>query len=535
MPDTQAEQAYQAQVAQINSGASRLASAVIAPQMSGGEIITDSAARDESIRQAVAAGTVFDGAGESAAMITGTAANAIRQYREVYGEMPSAELMASMNATVENMLDSNSPNEHVRRAVLDSADGNGGMSSTEGILQRNRQVALVIPVQLMMITNDMVTHIPANYDKAEIFRINRVAGSTFGDLTEGDVIDTDFSGQYSSMDQRILIGSGDGTEVDFDLSMLTVKGKAMPFVKNKVRILVDRTPCGEDDGRGGIHGRFTDADGTMVTMTGTVNYATGIVAVRFSKAPKAGIEIHVIADISIEKDPSLIPTVDHEMLSYTLFPHEAALASSNSIQSQFAGRREFNIDIHGMQLGTARNLLAAEKDRKRLNDMYFYAKGEKTFSVKVPSGLSFRQHYESVQVVLLAISTELMNRTKRSGLVGMVAGTEASRILKSVGSPHMVYAPNYRQLPQPHYVGTVFGYKLKEDPQMANPWKVLCYAKGREHGDAGYVAGDAISAINYAHSVGRGLKHENTLYELAYRDLHPHNGRDWFMWLEFTQ
>ncbi|MFI3276917.1 MAG: hypothetical protein R3Y30_20995, partial [Vibrio sp.] len=118
MPDTQAEQAYQAQVAQINSGASRLASAVIAPQMSGGEIITDSAARDDSIRKAVAAGTVFDGAGESAAMITGTAANAIRQYREVYGEMPSAELMASMNATIENMLDSNSPNEHVRRAVL---------------------------------------------------------------------------------------------------------------------------------------------------------------------------------------------------------------------------------------------------------------------------------------------------------------------------------------------------------------------------------------------------------------------------------
>lgn len=532
MPDKQVEQAYQAQVAKINSGASILASAVISPQMDRGSIITDSAARDESIRQAViAGGTVFDAAGESAGMITATAANAIRQYRAVYNEMPSAELMASMNATIGNMLDPDSANEQVRQSVLDSA----GMSSSEGILQRNRQVALVIPTQLMMITNDMVTHIPANYDKAEIFRINRIAGSTFGDLTEGDVIDADFSGQYSSMDQRMLIGSGDGTKVDFDLDMSSAKGKAMPFVKGKVRVLVDRTPCGEDDTRGGIHGRFTDADNEMVTMTGTVNYATGIVAVRFSKAPKTGIEIHVIADISIEKDPTLIPTVDHEMVSYTLFPHESALASSNSIQSQFTGRREFNIDVHGMQLGTARNLLAADKDRKRLNDMYFYAKGEKSFSVKVPAGLAFRQHYEAVQVVLLAISTELMSRTKRSGLEGLVAGTEASRILKSVGQPHMVYAPNYRQLPQPHYVGTVFGYKLKEDPQMSNPWNVLCYAKGREHGDAGYVAGDAISAVTYQHSVGRKLKHENTLYELAYRDLHPHNGRDWFMWLKFTE
>ncbi|MCD9516980.1 hypothetical protein [Photobacterium carnosum] len=531
MPDKQVEQAYQAQVAKINSGASILASAVISPQMDGGQIITDSASRDESIRHAVAGGTVFDATGESAGMITATAANAIRQYRAVYNEMPSAELMASMNATIENMLDSSSSNEHVRQSVLDSA----GMSSSEGIILRNRQIALVVPTQLMMITNDMVTHIPANYDKAEIFRINRIANSTFGDLTAGDVIDSDFAGQYSSMDQRILIGNGDGTVVDFGLDMASAKGKAMPFVKGKVRVLVDRTPCGEDDTRGGIHGRFTDVDDEIVTITGTVNYATGIVAVRFSKAPKTGIEIHVIADISIEKDPSLIPIIDHEMLSYTLFPHESALASSNSIQSQFTGRREFNIDVHGMQLGTARNLLAADKDRKRLNDMYFYAKGEKSFSVKVPTGLAYRQHYEAVQVVLLAISTELMSRTKRSGLEGIVAGTEASRILKSVGQPHMVYAPNYRQLPQPHYVGTIFGYKLKEDPQMSNPWDALCYAKGREHGDAGYVAGDAISAVVYQHSVGRSLKHEHTLYELAYRDLHPHNGRDWFMWLKFTQ
>lgn len=539
MADKQAEKAYQAQVAHINNGASRLAQSIIKPQLVNGvgnSIITDSAERDASIKVAIEAGSVFDSAGASAGMMMSSAANAVRQYQQVYGELPSAELMASMGATIENMLDSNSPNEHVRQsAVLDSTEGNGSMSASDGILQRNRQVALVVPVQLMMITNDMVTHIPANYDKAEIFRINRIAGSDFGDLKKGDVIDTDFSGQYSSMDQRLLMGSGDGTEVDFSFSMQAAKGKAMPFVKGKVRILVDRTPCGEDDSRGGIHGRFTDSEGANVTFNGTVDYTAGSVSITFSKAPKTGIEVHTIADISIENDPSLIPTVDHEMLSYTLFPHEAALASSNSIQSQFKGRREFDIDIHGMQLGTARNLLAAEKDRKRLNDMYFYARGEKQFSVVVPDGLGFRLHYESVQVVLLAISTELMNRTKRSGLVGIVAGTEASRILKSVGSPHMVYAPGYRQLAQPHYVGTVFGYKLKEDPQMADPWNALCYAKGREHGDAGYVAGDAISAVNYAHSVGRSLKRENTLYELAYRDLHPHDGRAWFMWLKFTQ
>lgn len=526
MAETTTEQAYQAQVANINSGAARFADSVVSPQMSGGHIITDSAARDESLRSTLENGSVFDSAGEHGGIMLGSAANAVRAYHATHGEMPSAELMASMNSTIENMLNPNTDNPQLR-AILDSA-GNGTMSQSEGIIQRNRQIALVVPVQLMMITNDMVTHIPANYNKAEIFRINRVAGNTFGDLKEGDVIDTDFSGQYSSMDQRTKLGDGDGSKKAFSLD------KAMPLVKGKVRILVDRTPCGQDDGRGDIAGKFTDSDATVVRFSGTVNYATGAVSITFDKAPKAGIEVHAITDINIEKNPALIPTVEHEMLSYTLQPHEAALASSNSIQSQFTGRREFNIDINGMQLGGARNLLAAEKDRKRLNDMYFFAKGEKEFNVRVPSGLTFKEHYEELQVILLAISSELMTRTKRAGLTGFVAGTEAARILKSVGAPHLVYAPNYRHLPQPHYVGTLFGYKFKEDPQMPDPWAVLCYAKGREHGDAGYVAGDAISAVNYAHSIGKDLKHANTLYELAYRDLHPHNGREWFMWLKFV-
>ncbi|HGF7152624.1 TPA: hypothetical protein AB5C39_000722 [Vibrio mimicus] len=521
------EQAYRDQVAKINNNASELAQVIVKPQFDGNDIITDSAARNDAIKASLA-GSIFDGAGEMGAMIAGSAANAVRQYRHIHGELPSAELMSSMHNSIANMLSANPEHEGLK-SILDSA-GDGTMGSSEGIIQRNRMVALVVPVQLMMITNDMVTHIPANYNKSEIFRINRVAGTTFGDLKEGEIIDVDFSGQYSSMDQRHLIGNGDGSELNFAFDIAS-KSKAMPFVKGKVRILVDRMPVGGDDAKGGIFGKFTDADGETVTFTGTVNYQVGQLALKFSKAPKTGIEIHTIADISIEKDPSLIPTVEHEMLSYELFPHESALVSSNSIQSQFTGKREYNMDIAGMQLATARNLMAADKDRKRLNDIYFYAKGEKTFNLAIPTGLAYRQHYEMVQTVLLAISTELMNRTKRSGLVGIVAGREASRILKSIGAPHMVYAPNYRQLPQPHYVGTIFGYKFKEDPHMQDPWRVLCYAKGREHGDAGYVAGDAISAVNFAHSVGRNLKHENTLYELAYRDLHPHNGRDWYMWL----
>lgn len=55
----------------------------------------------------------------------------------------------------------------------------------------------------------------------------------------------------------------------------------------------------------------------MVNVTGTVDYATGKVDVTFSKAPAIGVEVHIGYDVDIEKDPTLIPRIDHEMDSRT--------------------------------------------------------------------------------------------------------------------------------------------------------------------------------------------------------------------------
>ncbi|MGZ7388420.1 hypothetical protein ACXWSP_09310, partial [Streptococcus pyogenes] len=56
------EQAYRDQVATINNNASQLARHIIDPQMDNGEIITDSAARNEAIIQSLD-GSIFDNAG----------------------------------------------------------------------------------------------------------------------------------------------------------------------------------------------------------------------------------------------------------------------------------------------------------------------------------------------------------------------------------------------------------------------------------------------------------------------------------------
>lgn len=519
MSDTSA---HQTQVSEIQERAALFHKAVIAPQVENQgsqQFITDSAARNDSLRQAVK-DTIFDSAGEQGPYILGLAANAARAYHNQRGALPSVEMMSSMYHTIENMLD---PENVKKNQILDSA-----MSTSDGIVKRNHQVALVVPTMLMSVTADMVTHIPANFDKSEIFSINRVAGSTFGDLTKGDIIDPSFNSQYSSMDQRKEADTGDGSKKQFTLAV------GMPIRKHLVRVYVDKMLVAEDlGGKRQLSGNFVSGSDT-ITITGSANYDTGAITVDFSKAVASGIPVHIGYDINIEKSPNLIPKIEHEMESWTLYPHESALACSSTIQAAFGARREFNIDLNAMNIGAARNVLAAEKDRKRLRDMYFFAKGSKEWSYSVPAGVKFSDHYESIREVLQQISQELMFRTKKSGLVGIVAGPKAAALLKSIGAPHFIQAPGYRHIPQPHYVGAIFGYDFKEDP-FKDDWEITCYAKGRDHGDSGYVAADAISAINYAHAIGNDLQHANTLYELAYRDMHPRNGRDYYTTLKLKQ
>ena len=513
---------YNKQVAEISERAALFKKAVVDSQTEGrnGQFITDSAARNAQLRETVK-DTIFDSAGESGPMLLATAANAVRAYTEQRGHLPSAEVMAACYMTIDNMLTGSHP-------VLDSVTGGSSMSNRDGIILRNHQVALVTPTMLMSITADMVTHIPANFDQSEIFRIHRRAGSDFGDLKRGDIIDVDFMGQYSSMDQRHSLGTGDDSQTQFEFALQAITGRQMPIRKELVCIYHDRNMVAQDHGgKGSLSGSFVDGNGDSVTVNGTVNYEQGTAVVVFSKAPATGIELDIAVDISIERDPSLIPVIEHEMESWVVRPHESALGMNASIQSAFSAQREFNIDLNAMQIGTARNFLAGEKDRRRLNDMYHFARDNFTWQYSIPAGVKFSDHYEAIRETLLNISQHIMKNTRKSGLVGLVAGPRASALLQSIGAPHFVQASGYRHIPQPHYVGKIFGYDLKEDPSKSD-WEILCYGKGREHGDSGYLAADAISAINYPHPITGSLRHSNTLYELAYRDLHPYNGRAYF-------
>ncbi len=526
---------YEAQVAGIISRAHQIRSTMLDPVLDdNGSIIANPKDRHERLKKA-AANSIFESLGDDAPMVLGIGSRAIRAYIDTYKRMPSDEILASVHQAVENTL-----------KLSEAGKGMGGifesigkdMSTTDGIIMRNRMLSICLPVTLFAITSQMVTLIPGQFNKSEIFRVHRVAGSTFGGLKKGDKIDQFYNGRYAVMDQMSAAIPADGAKKDFAFDTATDAGQAMPMKKHSIKILHDRNIVGYDDGNGHLQGVFElkDASGnvSLINVTGTVDYATGTVNATFSSAPASGIEVHIGYDVDIETDPTLIPLIDHTMESRVVYPHEAAIASNVTIQALWGLRREFGLDADNMAMAGMRNLLAADKDRKILRDLYFYAKDEVTWNRVGPEYYKFAEHVESLKAALMEVDSRLINNNGFSGLVGIVGDPLSVNIFRYMTRDYFDPAPGYRNIPQPHYVGRAFdNWDLYCDPHQ-EPYTCLCFARGIEHGRTAFLAGDAIPALTFRHPVLANLRNSSTLWELAYRDLQPFDGRDYLMKLRLV-
>lgn len=533
---------YDNRIVDIAQRAQEMRNILLEPvvDQSTGEFIGSKKTQNEKLRNAVK-GTIYENVGEGGAMVLGTHSKSLQRYCNENG-MPSDELLASAHKSIENALTITAEKGRMPgyNGIFEAAGD--ATSTTEGILMRDRMISLIMPVLLQSITSRMVTFIPGDYNQSEMFKVSRIAGSTFGDLTKGDLIDYDYNSRYSVMDQRWTAPDGDAAEVGgaasttpnyFQFDSNTVFGKVYPIKRNSIKILHDHDIVAKDNGSGSIFGSFLVGT-TTVNVTGTVDYATGVVNPVFSTAPAAGIEVHIGYDVDIESDPTLIPRVDHIMDAKTLYPHESAISASTTLQALWGLRREYNMNADNMAMQAMRNLLSADKDRKILRDLYFFAKSETTWNMTVPVGTYYHDHYETVKEVLLNIDTVLIAQTGFSGLVGLVGDPKAVAMFRSMKAPFFVPAPGYRKIAQPHYVGTLFGmWDLFEDPGQEE-LTCLCYAKGMNHGEAGYVAGDAIPALSFKHPTMTDLVYRSTLWELGYRDLNPFYGRKCFTTLKIT-
>lgn len=518
--------------ATISGLASAVKKVCVNAAVDGSGVIANPNERMENMISAAGeyAPNLLEAVGGSAGSVFSAWQTSIQSYADTYGQMPADEVLATAMHTAMQSVAPTGGSDLIFESVQKS------LATSEGTPIRPRSIGLILPTLLSAATTDMVTHIPAERDEVEIFEINRIAGSTFGDFNIGEVIAEGSTGQYGNMRQLFAFATDqqpDNTKTKFDFDTELHTKIKTPIKRGSVVIYLDSKPVAQ-------HLRASNST-ALITLndsgfTGTVDLANGKVTVNASSAPAKG-SLSIKLEVDIEKAYSIMPTIQAEVESYTLTPSWSVLGSEHTIQAFWTLNREMGVDLGSQLMANQRNLLAYNKDIANLSTAIHASHANKleTFPLTISANHTFREHYQRLEEKINTISTEMLSDTKKSGVVGIYAGADAINILKAMGSPFFEPAPNYREVNRIHYVGKLFGrFKVFVCPSNINiagtkfeSWDLLFYGRGENHSEAGIVNGDAI-APTFIHQGAQGFQISNALISLRYQDLHPNKGEKYF-------
>lgn len=523
--------------ATISSLASAVKSVCVNGAVDGGGLIANPKDRIDSMISAAGehAPLLLESVGEeNAGSVFSAWQTSIQGFANTYGHMPSDEALASAMHTAQSTLSDGNGSGLILESVQ------GSLATSEGTPIRPRSIGLILPTLLSAATTDMVTYIPAERDEVEIFEINRIASTTFGDYSAGDVIAEGSTGQYGNMRQLHAFAANqqpDNTKTEFVFDTNLHAKVKTPIKRGSVVIYLDSKPVAQ-------HLRAAN-NNSLIALNdsgfgGTVDLANGTVTLTAGAAPASG-KLSIKLEVDIEKAYELIPTINADVDSFTLTPNWSVIGSEHTVQSFWTLNREMGIDLGSQLMANQRNLLAYNKDIANMSTAVHAAHANtiETFNLTIASNHTFREHYQRLEEKINKISTAMLSGTQKSGVVGIYAGADAINILKAMGAPFFEPAPNYREVNRIHYVGKLFGrYKVFVCPHNISiagttfdSWDLMLYGRGENHSEAGIVNGDAI-APTFIQQGAKGFQVSNALIALRYQDLHPNKGERYFRMLK---
>jgi hypothetical protein len=456
---------------------------------------------------------------ESMAVAFGAGRSAVEKYKETYGEDPSIGQLSCAHQAIKNVMEGKIGAVGNGEIILEAAE-----TTSNDIPIRNIFMGMVLPATLMSISSRLTTPFPSEPDKAEIYRLYTRSASNWNGFSDGDLIDESFAGGFGNMDIMQSMGTGDGSTTSWTHTV------GFACQKNRVQIFVDMDLLGTDDGSGNINGTLTVNGSTISCVSSTVNYATGAVSLQTSGAVPSGLEIEVKVHADIEADPTLIPKIKYDTQRWEVQPFDSVIGSQYSLQAMLNLQRNFGQSLATLASRHLLNIVTTNLDRVIIADMWKQAKGKFTFDAQLPAGLSQDQHFPTVGIVLDQVNHDLITRNRQAGLFALVCGTKASAFFRSMARMGVVQmAPNYRTVPQPHFIGRYapLGIELYEDPNLPTN-EALAIAKGDSYMLSGYYSSTAIPFMPFRHSVEQDLRYKNTLYGRHYRSVAPITGREFF-------
>ncbi|MGF1905276.1 hypothetical protein [Aliivibrio salmonicida] len=495
---------------------------------------SDITKRNNAVMEAAKDVALFSSMGKPATGILLSSVNAIVEYaNNNHGLFPTDDMLASAHQTWENLYEGNETLAAASAShILLSSVGEANLSSESGVAIRSVTAALTLPTILSNPMNVVCAYLPTRKHSTEVFNMDRVAGSTLGDYTKGQVIDALTVGQYSRQRQRYNFATAqqpDGTKKQYIFTPKTdtPAKRDLPLREGSVVIRFNkRVVAKQHEESGDIFGKIHIGE-TAFSVTGSVDQEKGIITVDTNAALPEDTILTAQYEVKIEGNPDLIPTISHKMSSFKLRPHARTLSSSTSAMANFAMQVEFGVDLFSLDLSSVRNEMVNEKAKYQLVDLMDEVTEVDTFNAAVPadSGETWKDRFEYFMAKLITLDTKMKALNKESGIKAVYAGTQFSAFLQMLPGSMFTRSDLHDEAsPRIHKIGTLLNriqvFEVPMNDIVSADDALLC-GRTDKLGKAPYYTGDVIPPTIYKHDKDNGLTKTQTVWAQGYDEASP--------------
>lgn len=467
------------------------------------------------------------------AILDGTAA-----YERMHGNQAPGDL-------IEQALHlAGSTTQNARKEVLDSIASSDAHAATS--LQPNRAVVAILTTLSEAIP--FAHYLPAdiNSNEARLAIMTHQAGSDYGSYSKGGLMDGVSSGGRfigTSREHQCVIEETTGTPNGNITGKITAvqetentckaAAPSVPLLKGRAIVYVNGLiSANESPHNPGNIGGKVEINGTTHNISGTIDNATGDVALVANPPVPAGTEVVVEAFIDYEQDDSLTPRVITEVETFTLFANPYRVITAQSIDSRTQMANELGLDPYSEGVIAIQGQFANERHYEVLRKAKrMSVRNQETFDFKWATRGDMRSRsdvWRDLSGVLGKLSQRMANDTMNHGITHLyVTDFIAAQM---VGLPADIWQPSgVSERPGIYRLGRLFGkYDVYYTPKVVtekadgSAGEILCVGQATDVTRNPFVLGDAVAPMVVPLSMNSDLKQGAAFYARNFTAVNPH-------------
>lgn len=482
---------------------------------------------------------VFDSADEkeiskvTRALLDGAAA-----YERMHGSQAPGDLLEQAM----HLAASTTPDAH--RQVLDSIATSDAHAATS--LQPNRAVVAILTTLSEAIP--FAHYLPADIqsNEAKLAIMVHKAGSDYGAYDKGGLMDgVSSGGRYisTSREHQCVIEETTGTPTGNITGKITAvqdtdntcdpAAASVPLLKGRAIVYVNGlVSAAESPQNPGNIGGKVEIAGTTHNLSGTIDNATGAIALVANPPVPLGTEVVVEAFIDYEQDDKLTPRVITEVETFTLFANPYRVITAQSIDSRTQMTNELGLDPYSEGVIAIQGQFANERHYEVLRKAKrMSVRNQATFDFKWANRGDMRSRsdvWRDLSAVLGKLSQQMANDTMNHGITHLYVKDFIAA--QMVGLPADIWQPSgVWERPGIYRLGRLFGKydvyyspKVVEEQADGSSGEILCVGQATDVTRNPFVLGDAVAPMVVPLSMNSDLKQGAAFYARNFTSVNPH-------------